>query len=104
VTIASYRADEVRLEVDAFCPGLLVLSDTDFPGWTATVNGRAVPVHPTDIALRGVFVGSGRSDVVFRYEPASFQTGVVLSAFAFALLPLVALGRWLLASRRRRTT
>jgi len=101
-TITSYQADQVKLTVDASCPGLLVLSDTYYPGWSATVNGSSVAVHPTDIALRGVFVDAGHSEVVFSYRPSSFRSGVVLSALAFALLPLVALVRWFVRSRRRR--
>ena len=32
--------ESVTLRVDAACPGLLVLPDTYFPGWRATVNGE----------------------------------------------------------------
>ena len=58
------------------CAGLLVLSDTYFPGWQATVNGEAGEIHPTNIAFRGVVVGAGPTEVVFRYRPANFRAGI----------------------------
>ena len=58
-TIQRYSGDSVSLRVEAACPGLLVLPDTYFPGWRATVNGRDQPIYPTDGAFRGVTVPEG---------------------------------------------
>ena len=80
VEITKYEADRVVVEVTSSCDALLVLSDTHFPGWQATVDGELVDIHPTDMALRGVVVGPGRSEVVFSYRPASFRTGIALAA------------------------
>jgi hypothetical protein len=90
----------VSVTVDSPCAGVLVLTDAYFPGWTATVNGRSQTVHPADVALRGVFVGSGHSEVVFTYEPASFRHGVILATVSLLVLPSAAGLRYL--SRRRR--
>jgi uncharacterized membrane protein YfhO len=69
----------VVIEVDSPCPGLLILTDLFYPGWTARVNGRKATVHPTDIAFRGVMLGSGHSTVEFEYRPRSFAFAVVAS-------------------------
>ncbi|MFA5882730.1 MAG: YfhO family protein [Acidimicrobiia bacterium] len=95
VSFTKYEPGEVRLEVDSPCPGLLVLSDTYYPGWTATVNGDATDVRPTDLAFRGVAVPAGRSIVVMRYQATHFRLALLVAALAFlagigiALLPLV---------------
>ena len=44
----------VVLRVQAACAGLVVLPDTYFPGWRATVKGRGAPIYPTE-ARSGVF-------------------------------------------------
>ena len=58
-TIERYAGDSVSLRVETACPGLLVLPDTYFPGWKATVNGREETIYPTDGAFRGVIVPEG---------------------------------------------
>ena len=39
--------------------GMLVLSDTWYPGWHATVDGHDAKVERVDYLLRGVRVGPG---------------------------------------------
>ena len=81
---AKYTSNSVTLRVDAQCAGLLVLPDTYFPGWSATVNGAERRVLATDGAFRGVLVPRGASTVEFHYEPSQFSIGVVLSVLALA--------------------
>ena len=84
VRVAKYTSNSVTLRVDAQCAGLLVLPDTYFPGWSATVNGAERRVLATDGAFRGVLVPRGASTVEFHYEPSQFSIGVVLSVLALA--------------------
>jgi hypothetical protein len=39
-----------------------------------------VPIHPAFVAFRAVFVPAGNHRVVFRYEPAGFRAGLVVTA------------------------
>jgi hypothetical protein len=79
VVIQHYSGNSVSLRVNATCPGLLVLPDTYFPGWRATVNGEDRVIYPTDGAFRGVTVPEGTSRVEFRYEPRAFPVGIALA-------------------------
>jgi hypothetical protein len=79
-------------------PGLLVLTDTWFPGWKATVDGRDVPVEQVNYVLRGVPIGAGTHVVEFTYEPLSWRIGWITSVLALLGLA-AALGVGL---RRRR--
>jgi len=99
--------DEVRLtkavggsmavRVKTGSAGLLVLSDVDYPGWTATVNGRPAVVHRTDYVLRGVVVPAGESVVKLKYRPMRLYAGGVVSVVAALVLAGV-----LWRGRRRR--
>ena len=79
--------------------GLLVLNDTYYPGWKATVDGRPAPVERVDYVLRGVPLTRGAHTVELRYQPLTWRVGGVVSAIAtIALAAAAAVG----IRRRRR--
>jgi hypothetical protein len=100
-TIEHYSASSVTLRVDAACAGLLVLPDTYFPGWNATVNGRSRTIYPTDGALRGVIVPQGTSHVELRYAPRVFPLGIALAAGGLLAFLVVWAASWWRARSRR---
>jgi hypothetical protein len=73
-------------------PSYLFLADTYDPGWSATLDGRPVPIRPADVAFRAVYVPAGRHTVVFTYCPAGFRAGLILSLAG--LLPTILLLAW----------
>jgi hypothetical protein len=99
--LVDYGNERVVASADASRPGLVVLTDVWYPGWQATVDGRAVPIERVDYLLRGVRVPAGRHRVEFRYEPASFRAGWIISvAGLLALAAATVVG---LRQRRRGT-
>jgi hypothetical protein len=86
VSIRHYGDDFVSLATQADGRRLLVLSDVDYPGWTATIDGRTAPIHQTDYAFRGVSVPAGDHVVEFRYRPASVRYGAYASAAGIIVL------------------
>jgi hypothetical protein len=78
--------DALALAVRADHPGLLVLTDSYYPGWRARVDGRPSEIQRVRDAFRGVRVPAGEHLVELRYEPASFRVGLFLSLLAAALL------------------
>jgi Bacterial membrane protein YfhO len=98
VRIRLYRDDRVELQVRTERPGLLVLTDTYYPGWKATVDGVSVPILATDEAFRSVFVPAGVHDVTFVFRPRTFCTGAAITFLG--ALALVGYAVW--DARRRR--
>lgn len=80
VEILEQQAERVRIAARATAPGLLVLSDPDYPGWKVTVDGAPAAIVRTNLALRGVALPAGEHEVIFSYEPASFRLGALVSA------------------------
>lgn len=93
--IVTDSAQRVEVEVHSCGPGYLVLSDTFFPGWRASVDGESVPLLRADYALRAVPVRPGPQRVAFLYRPGSFLLGALVSALSLGVLA------WRLFSRPR---
>jgi hypothetical protein len=79
---ATIVRDEARVvEVDATlpAPGFVVLADSYYPGWRATVDGVPASILPTNHLFRGVSVPAGAHRVRFEYRPRSVPLGAALS-------------------------
>ncbi|HEX3278257.1 MAG TPA: YfhO family protein [Thermoleophilaceae bacterium] len=96
-SIVKYEPERVRIRARSNGPGMLVLSDTYYPGWKATVDGHDVPIERVDYLLRGVPLAAGEHTVEFRYQPVSWRIGWIVS-----LLALIGLAAALVVGRRRR--
>jgi hypothetical protein len=88
-TIAAYAPERVEIHVDAPTQGLLVLSDTDYPGWRAWLDGEATEILRANGLYRAIVVPPGRHRAVFQYEPRSFTLGSRISLASLALVVLV---------------
>jgi Bacterial membrane protein YfhO len=102
----SARIDELERErvvvrTSAAHPALLVLTDPWYPGWKATVDGKSAPIHRVDYLLRGVQVPAGAHSVEFRYQPASWRAGWIVSLLALLGLGSTALVGWRRERARR---
>lgn len=60
-----------------------MLLDSFYPGWHATVDGRAAAIHPANVAVR---LPPGAREVRFSYRPASVIAGALSSAVAWAAI------------------
>ena len=93
-TISTYESERVVIETDAPVPAWLVLSDSYYPGWQATLDGVAVPIHRANFLVRAVRAPAGRHQVVFSYRPPLLRAGMIASALAWLLAAgLVVFGR-----------
>ena len=68
----------------------LVLADTNYPGWTSTVDGVATPIAQADLVMRAVPLGPGDHEVRFGYDPG--WAGRALWAAAGVALACVGVG------------
>jgi hypothetical protein len=96
VTRIGYGADGNSLAIDLWSEreALLVVTDAWYPGWRATVNGRATPIAEVNAFQRGIRVPAGNSSVVMRYEPTTLRVGIIGS-----LAALTAVVAWLAFNR-----
>ncbi len=78
--ISKRSANSVVIDARLACRGMLILADTWYPGWIASVDGHRVPIYEAFSALRGVVMDQGQHHIEFHYRPVSALIGAFLSA------------------------
>jgi hypothetical protein len=83
--LVHYEPDALTVAAHMGCRGMLILADTDFPGWQATVDGEPAEIHAAYGLVRGVVVGAGAHEIRMCYRPASVRRGAALAGLGIAL-------------------
>jgi hypothetical protein len=73
--IPTDNPNQVILEVATQSGGWLVLADTWYPGWQATIDGEETQIYPANVAFRAVWLLPGEYTITFAYSPASLTIG-----------------------------
>lgn len=76
VSVVSYAPEQIRLRASLDAPGYLVLTDAYYPGWTASVDGRQVPIQRADVYFRALALDAGEHEITFDFRPASVRLGL----------------------------
>jgi hypothetical protein len=84
--VVEYEPNRLSIETNADRDSLLVVSEIFYPGWEASVDGRAERIRLTDFLLRGVFVPAGHHRVEMRYRAPAARNGAIISALTLAFL------------------
>lgn len=78
-----YSPRRVLLHTTTNRDGLLVLSETSYPGWQAKLDGLAVPILHADYMLRGIVLPAGEHRLEMVYNPTTFWLGFGISVLAW---------------------
>ncbi len=89
--ISVYRSQEVEIVPVLNQTGILVLNDSDYPGWTLDVDGHRSNWFTVNYMFRGVLLPAGKHVVRFTYKPISFYLGAVISSIAPLVLVIFGL-------------
>ena len=79
VTVTRHDAAHVTIRANMSCDGMVILSDTFYPGWRATVDKMPAAIEEVNFAMRGVRVPRGSHEINYVYHPASVYAGAALS-------------------------
>lgn len=69
----------------------LVVRDTWFPGWNATVDGAPVPIQRVQGAFRAVSVPAGKHSIEMHYRSLSLMSGLLISLGALLICCMILL-------------
>lgn len=60
---------QLRIRVQSKAPAWVVLSELDFPGWKADVDGSPIAIHRANGMFRAVCVPAGEHELHLRFHP-----------------------------------
>jgi hypothetical protein len=97
--VTAYHDNSITVAVQTDRNGLLIASETSFPGWRAFVDGKEEPIIRCDYKLRGIPVQGGAHIVTMTYAPLTYEAGV---ASTIGALLICGVGITLSAVRKSR--
>lgn len=89
IQITSYAPNHLTYNVEVDKDAVLVFSEVYYPGWTATVDGKEVPVGRVNYILRAIVMPKGKHNVELMFYPKSVDTTETIAYIGYALLLLI---------------
>jgi len=86
VEMPIHHPNYVRITARLGCRGMVILTDSFFPGWRATVDGHSATIVEVDGGVRAVAVDSGVHVIEMRYRPLSVLLGAAMTLTAVLLV------------------
>mgnify|MGYP001561407976 CR=1 FL=1 len=87
--IDKYSENYVNLNINSSSNSMLVLTDNYYPGWKAYIDNKETKIYRANYTFRAIPVPSGKHAVIFRYQPKSFYTGIIISIITLFILGLI---------------
>lgn len=84
-----YGGSTITIPVDTAGKGWLVLAQTDYPGWEATIDGQPTAIHRANGAFQAIAVPEGTSMVILTYHPWWLWPGAFISLAGLLFVTLL---------------
>ena len=75
-----FRSHRIEFEVEAEKPAMVVIAQSFYHPWKATMGGKGLPLLRANHAFQALVVPKGRHEVLLVYDDRNFFWGVVISA------------------------
>ena len=85
VTLIRYEAQQVDIEVNTPIAGLLVLNDTYYPSWQATLDQHPVKIHQINDTVRGIFVPPGVHQIQFQFRSQTLTLAIIIATISLLI-------------------
>jgi uncharacterized membrane protein YfhO len=89
VEIKDYSPAKVILNIIAPSNGILVLSDTFYPGWKAHVDQEETEIMKANTVMRAIIIPKGEHLVIFVFVPVPFNYGLRLGLCTLVGVPIM---------------
>jgi hypothetical protein len=86
-SVSHYEPGNVRIDLSAPAPdgASLVVSENYYPGWRATVDGKATPIGRVDYTFIGIELPAGARSVQLDFTSPTYERGKVITWIAILI-------------------
>jgi len=81
----------ITIKTNTSQEGYLVIAINRYPGWVCSLDEKIVPTYRANGICNAVFVPHGSHQLLYKYQPSSFQTGKLISWITACLMILLSL-------------
>lgn len=78
-----FGIQNVEIEAEATVPSLIVVSQTFYHNWRATVDGQNVPLLRANYGFQAIQIPLGKHRILLSYKDRMFEAGAVFSVVAW---------------------
>lgn len=89
INVLARSAILLKARVNCASEGIIVLNEYFDGNWRAYINGEDLRIYNTSINQNGVYIQPGIQNLEFKYRPADFQLGILISFLNSFLIILV---------------
>jgi uncharacterized membrane protein YfhO len=102
IDLRSYKPNDLVYETESKSKEFAVFSEIYYPkGWNAYIDGTLTPYACVDYLLRGMEIPAGKHKVEFKFEPAIYKTGNIISIIGSILVLLSVAGAIYLSRKKK---
>jgi hypothetical protein len=93
IRLTDHSPSKLTYQSQSATNGLAVFSEIYYPkGWSATIDGKEIPIIRANYVLRALEVPAGNHTIVFEFKPAPYYTGNTIMMASSWIVLLVLLG------------
>ncbi|MDF1662983.1 MAG: YfhO family protein [Planctomycetota bacterium] len=94
LTIEDLSSSYIRIKTDCSEKRYLLICDSYYPGWTATVDGEEAKIFEANLCFRAVSLEAGAHTIEWRYTPSHFWFYLLISGLAATVLVALSILHW----------
>lgn len=94
VIIEELSAARIRLRTQCDKKRYLLICDSYYPGWTATVDGKEVPIFEANVCFRALLLEPGEHVIEWRFWPPRLSLYLFISGLALLILIALTVLYW----------
>jgi Bacterial membrane protein YfhO len=98
IKVLEFSAQRVRVQAESPAPALIVIAQSYYHNWKASIDARPAPLLRANYGFQAVQIAPGRHQVVLVYRDRMLELGAILSVASAAILALL----WFRGSEKTR--